>query len=75
MKGGKNSPQYALFAVSEGYSFWGQLTTFLGWYADKEHITKEITEIKSAIIKGVPSYELKYSVKVERHGLKMEIVK
>lgn len=74
MKGRKNSPQYALFAVSDGYSFWGQPTTFLGWYADKEHITKEIAEIQSAIINGLPSYELKYSVKVKRHGLKMEIV-
>ena len=74
IKGRKNSPQYALFAVSDGYSFWGQPTTFLGWYADKEHITKEIAEIQSAIINRLPSYELKYSVKVKRHGLKMEIV-
>ena len=73
MKSGKRSPHYALFAVSDGYSFWGQPTTFLGWYADKEPITREIAEIQTAITEGVPSYELKYSVKVERHWWRMEI--
>ncbi len=74
MRGGKDAPQYALFAVSDGHSFWGQPTTFLGWYADKEQITKEIEEIGQAIAEGVSSYILKYSVKVERRGLKMRIV-
>lgn len=74
MKGRKNSPQYALFAVSDGNSFWGQPTTFLAWYADKEHISKEIEDIQNAIAAGIPTYELKYSVKVERHGLRMQIV-
>ncbi len=74
MKGRKKSPQYALFAVSDGNSFWGQPTTFLAWYADKEHISKEIEEIQNAIADGISTYELKYSVKVERHGLWMQIV-
>ena len=42
--------------------------------ADKEHISKEIEDIQNAIAAGIPTYELKYSVKVERHGLRMQIV-
>jgi cysteine sulfinate desulfinase/cysteine desulfurase-like protein len=42
MSGGKAAPQYALYGFSKGStSFWGEPTTFLGWYADKEQITKE----------------------------------
>lgn len=74
MKGGKDSPQYALFAVSDEASFWGQPTTFFGWYADHEHISEEMKESRQAIAEGVSMYELKFSVKVERHGLKMKIV-
>lgn len=35
---------------------------------------KEIAEIENAIFSGIPAYELKYSVQVERHflGLKMK---
>lgn len=74
MKGGKDSPQYALFAVSDEASFWGQPTTFLGWYADQGHISEEMKEIRQAIVEGVSMHELKFSVRVERHGLKMKIV-
>ncbi len=64
MIGRKNSPQYALYGVSNGgNSFWGEATTFLGWYANSELISKEIDEIKQAITQGKPSYELKYSAK------------
>ena len=66
-KGGKNSPQYALFAVSDNaVSFWGPQSTFLGWYANSELLEKEIAEIQNAIFRGIPTYELKYSAKVER---------
>ncbi|WP_343207888.1 helix-turn-helix transcriptional regulator [Anaerolentibacter hominis] len=75
MKGRKDSPKYALFGVSsEASSYWGEPTTFLGWYAQEEDIANEISGIQNAILKGIPSYELKYSVKVERHGLSMKIV-
>jgi len=74
-KGGKDSPQYALFGVGmDAHPFWGQPTTFLGWYADKDSLENEIKEIQNAIIKGACSYELKYSVKVERNWLKLKIV-
>jgi len=75
MSGGKNAPQYALYgANNEVASFWGESTTFLGWYADKENISKEIKEIQEAIAKGTATYELKYSAKVERHWLSIKIV-
>lgn len=75
MKARKGSPQYALFGVScEGSSFWGQPSTFLGWYAGEDQIAKEISGIQRAITKGIPTYELQYSVKVERHWLSMKII-
>ena len=75
MMGGKSSPQYFLFGVSKGIaSFWGEPTTFLGWYADKEQITKEVEEIQRAIANGIPTYTLKYSAKTERRWAKVKIV-
>jgi len=75
MLGGKGSPQYALFGVSNGVSsFWGEPTTFLGWYADEEQITKEISDIQNAIVNGIPSYTLKYSAKTERKWTKIKII-
>ena len=75
MHGGKSSPQYCLFGVSNGIaSFWGEPTTFLGWYADKEQITKEISEIQNAIVRGDATYVLKYSAKTERKWTKVKII-
>ena len=76
MHGGKLSPKYALFGVSNKRSyFWGgEATTFLGWYANKEDISKEIKEIHDAIVNGVAFYTLKYSVKTKRglSGIKID---
>ena len=75
MRGGKNSPQYALFGVSRGRSaFWGEPTTFLGWYAGEEQISKEIAEIHNAIVNGIPTYTLQYSAKTERRWASVKIV-
>lgn len=73
MLGGKKSPQYALFGAGSGSSCWGETTTFLGWYMDKEQITKEIGAIQHAIENGIPTYELQYSAKTERkwNGIKL----
>lgn len=74
-KGGKKSPQYALYAASsDGISFWGASYTFLAWYADAEQLEKEIAEIKDAIFSGIPTYELKYSVKVEKKFFSLKMV-
>lgn len=75
-KGGKDSPQYALFGVGiDAHPFWGQPNTFLGWYADKDSLENEIKEIQSALTKGITSYELKYSVRTERSWFKIKIVR
>ena len=75
MRGGKNAPQYMLFGVDRGGSnFWGEPTTFLGWYADEEQISKEIEAIHQAIQKGIPTYTLQYSAKTQRRWLSVKIV-
>ena len=66
MSGGKSSPQYALFGKSEGSGFFGEEpTTFLGWYANEKDISKEIMEIHDAIVNGIATYTLKYSVRTK----------
>lgn len=74
-KGGKDSPQYALFGGYESNnSIFGTNNTFLGWYVDKEQISKEIMEIKEAFLSGRTSYELKYNVEVEKKLMGMKLV-
>ena len=74
MSGGKSSPQYALFGKSEGKGMFGEEpTTFLGWYANENDISKEITEIHDAIMNGVATYTLKYSVRTKKRFLGMKI--
>ena len=75
MRGGKGAPQYALFSVDRGGSnFWGEPTTFLGWYANEEQISKEIAEIHKAILQGIPTYTLQYSAKTQRRWASIKIV-
>ena len=75
MRGGKSSPKYALFGVDRGGSpFWGEPTAFLGWYADKEMISKEIEAIHEAISQGIPVYTLQYSARTERRWASIKIV-
>ena len=75
MRGGKDSPQYILFGVDRGGSnFWGEPTTFLGWYASKELISKEIAEIHKAISQGIPTYTLQFSAKTLRRWASIKIV-
>ena len=76
MSGGKSSPQYALFGKSEGNGFFGdEPTTFLGWYANEKDISKEIMEIHDAIVNGIATYTLKYSVRTKKRlfGIKIEL--
>ena len=76
ISGGKSSPQYALFGKSEGNGFFGEEpTTFLGWYANEKDISKEIMEIHDAIVNGIATYTLKYSVRTKKRllGIKIEL--
>lgn len=74
MKGGKASPQYALFGMSQGRAFGGEPTTFLGWYANREESSKDIQDIQRAMERGISAYTLKYSVNVERRLLSVRMV-
>lgn len=70
--GGKNSPEYALYA-SEGNdtsAFWGAQNTFIGWYRNLDDVTKEINAIKNALNAGEASYTLQYSVKCKQNLLR-----
>ena len=76
MSSGKSSPQYALFGKSDGSGFFGdEPTTFLGWYATEEDISKEIMEIRDAIVNGITTYTLQYSVRTKKRllGIKIEL--
>ena len=77
MGGGKSSPKYALFGASNGIVdiFGGESRTFLGWYANEDEISKEIKEIHNAVISGIATYTLKYSVKTKKRfaGIKIDI--
>ena len=76
MSGGKSSPQYALFGKSEGKGMFGEEpTTFLGWSANERDISKEIMEIHDAIVNGIATYTLKYSVRTKKSllGIKIEL--
>lgn len=74
-RGGKDSPQYALFGIGESNgTVFGVNNTFLGWYEDKEQISKEIMGIKEAFMSGISSYELKYNVEVEKKLMGMKLI-
>ena len=77
-KGGKDSPKYALFGCDESNNnVFGPNNIFLGWYEDKEQVSKEIMGIKEALVSGTQSYELKYNVEVEKKlmGMKLKMKK
>ena len=77
-KGGKNSPQYALYGYENGNnSIFGGNNTFLGWYENVEELKKEIEAIKEAMFLKEPTYELKYNVEVEKKfmGMKLKMKK
>ena len=74
MSGGKASPQYALFGKGEGKGVFGEEpATFLGWYANEEDISKEIMEIHDAIVDGIATYTLQYSVRTKKRLMRIKM--
>ena len=71
-KAKEDEPKYWLIGVNSG-AFWGEKSIILGWYDEAEKIEKEMKEIQDAIYKGMPAYELKYSVKVKSKLLRVKI--
>ena len=73
-KGKHNEPEYALFVTDNSSSILGgESRTLIGWYKNKDDITKETEEIYKAICEGVNNYTLKYAVDVNRKGLTVQI--
>ena len=66
IKGGRNSPKYALYA-SDGKDLSFSQKTFLAWYRDLEDVTKELSGIQAALDAGAASYTLQYSVKCKQN--------
>ena len=66
VKGGRNSPKYALYA-SDGSNLSLSQNTFLAWYRDLEDVTKELAGIQAALDAGAASYTLQYSVKCKQN--------
>ena len=76
-EGGVNEPQYALFAadgVNTSLLGGGENRTFIGWYKDRESISKEMAEINKAISEQHSNYTIKYAVAVKRKGIKIEMI-
>jgi len=67
-----DEPQYVLYGI-DGTSFWGENLTLLGWYANKESITKEQDGILVALRNGDIYYELKHNVKVKKRLLSIKL--
>ena len=65
-KGGKNSPQFALYA-SRGNDLSFSQNTFLAWYRNLEDVTRELAGIQAALDAGAASYTLQYSVKCKQN--------
>lgn len=63
---GTEVPNYVLFGIDRSsFLSLDENRNILGYYADKEAITKEINEIMIALGNGLPTYELKYCAKVK----------
>lgn len=65
-------PQYALFGV-DGITFWGENRIILGWYADRESITREHNAIMEALQNGEAFYELQYAAKVKKGFMSVKL--
>ena len=70
-----NQPEYALIATDESNrSAFGDVSrTIVGWYRNKQDISKETEEIYDALCKKQNSYTIKYAVAVNQKWSKIEI--
>ena len=60
----KREPKFALVGVNSTGIF-GDNTTELGWYKEKEDVQKEIAAIAEAVKSGQRTYQLQYCCKVK----------
>ena len=64
----KREPKFALVGV-DGAGIFGEHQNYLGWYAEKEDVQKEIAEIAEAVKSGKRTYQLKHCCKVKGGGI------
>ena len=62
----RKGPKFALMGSDGSASFWGENTSFLGWYADRETLQREMDAIAAVMEAGEPSYTLQWAVSNER---------
>ena len=76
-KGRADEPKYALIAadgVNTSILGSSENKTIIGWYKDKESLSREIEEISKAMMAKQDSYTIKYASTVNRKGMKIEII-
>lgn len=72
---GRRGPKFALMGSDGSVSLWGENTSFLGWYADRETLKKEMDAIAAAMEAGEQSYTLQWAVSDDqRKNLRKKIL-
>lgn len=62
--------KYALMGSDGMSGFWGENTSFLGWYADKGALQREMDAISAAMKVGEQSYTLQWAVSNEKQRIR-----
>ena len=62
----RKGPKFALMGSDGSASFWGENTAFLGWYADRETLQREMAAIAAAMEAGEQNYTLRWAISDER---------
>ena len=62
----RKGPKFALMGSDGSASFWGESTSFLGWYADRETLQREMDAIAAAMEAGEQSYTLRWAISDEQ---------
>jgi len=50
--------------------FWGENVSFLGWYADKDTLQREMDAVSAAMEAGEQSYTLQWAVSNEKQRIR-----
>lgn len=62
----RKGPKFALMGSDGSASFCGESTSFLGWYADRETLQREMDAIAAAMEAGEQSYTLRWAISDEQ---------
>lgn len=62
--------KYALMGSDGTAGFWGENVSFLGWYADKDTLQREMDAVSAAMEAGEQSYTLQWAVSNEKQRIR-----